>query len=156
MTSFPIDKYALPAAVTVAGIHQMFTFAKSVGNARRKYNVQVPETAGPPEFVRVFRAHQNSLEFYPISLAGLWIGSVFFHPVPASVFYGVYLLGRKRYFDGYAEREDKRLPGFYFSLRCLMGLSVLCLLGVGHKLVRYYEGVDLLTLLQEKLPIIKN
>ncbi|KAH9514146.1 Microsomal glutathione S-transferase 2 [Bulinus truncatus] len=131
-------------------------FAKSVGNARRQYNVRVPETTGPPEFNRVYRAHQNSLEFYPISLTGLWIGSVFFHPVPSSVLYSVYLLGRQRYFDGYVEKEEKRLPGFYLALRCLMGLSILSLLGVTHKLVRYYGGVDLFILLQEKIPALKN
>ncbi|CAL1544452.1 unnamed protein product [Lymnaea stagnalis] len=152
MMSSLFDQYALPAAVTIAGMHQLLRFTKNVGEARRKYSVKVPDITGPPEFIRVFRAHQNTLELYPVSLTSLWIGSVFFHPVPASAVYFVYLIGRQRYFKGYVENVENRIPGFYLSLRCLIGLTVMCILGTGHKLVRYYGGIDLFQLLQENLP----
>uniref|UniRef100_A0A0B7ALJ5 Microsomal glutathione S-transferase 2 n=1 Tax=Arion vulgaris TaxID=1028688 RepID=A0A0B7ALJ5_9EUPU len=139
-----IDRYALPAVVTVAGIHQLVLFTKAVGEARKKYNVKPPETTGPPEFLRTYRAHQNTLEFYPVSLTSLWIGSVFFHPVPSSILYAGYLIGRKKYFSGYVEDAEKRGSGFKISIRCLLGLVILCVLGVGHKTIRYFQGADVL------------
>jgi glutathione S-transferase len=149
--SSEIDKYALPAIVTVAGIHQFFSFTKAVGIARKKFDVKAPETTGPPEFNRTFRAHQNTLEFYPASLASLWIGSVFFHPVPSSLLYAGYLVGRQKFFKGYVEDADKRVSGFTLSRRCLFGLVILCILGVGHKAVRHYQGTDLPAICQQRL-----
>ncbi|XP_059145186.1 microsomal glutathione S-transferase 2-like [Physella acuta] len=155
MSSFA-DQYALPATLTVAGLHQIVRFTKKVGEARHKYKIEPPETTGPPEFIRVFRAHQNSLEFFPMSLTSLWIGSVFFHPVPASALYLGYLIGREKFFTGYVEHPDKRLTGFKISIRCLLGLLIICGVGVGHKLVRNYGNIDLFEIIHEKVSSLRQ
>ncbi|CAL1534815.1 unnamed protein product [Lymnaea stagnalis] len=139
-----IDQFALPAAVTILGIYQLSVrFVTAVVKSRQKFKVQVPDTNGPPEFIRTYRAHQNTLEFYPVSVVCLWIASLFFHPVPASVAYLGFLIGRERYFWGYIETADKRIPGFKFSIKCLIGLFAMCIFGVVHKFVRYYGGIDI-------------
>ncbi|BFZ23771.1 hypothetical protein BsWGS_26810 [Bradybaena similaris] len=146
-----LDQYALPAAVSLLGAYQLGSFARAVGISRSKFKINPPETTGPPEFVRTYRAHQNTVEFYPMSLTGLWIGSVFFHPVPSSLLYAGYLFGRHKYFKGYVEDADKRMSGFNLSRKCLLGLMILCLLGVHHKAIRYFNGPDLLKLANERL-----
>uniref|UniRef100_A0A0B7AIJ6 Microsomal glutathione S-transferase 3 n=1 Tax=Arion vulgaris TaxID=1028688 RepID=A0A0B7AIJ6_9EUPU len=134
------DIYALPAVVTVVGIHQLVSFTKAVGEARKKYKVQDSDTTGPPEFIKIYRAHQNTLEIYPVSLTSLWIGSVFLHPVPASLLYAGFLIGRQKYFYGYVEDPENIVPGLTISRRCLRFLIILCTIGVGHKTIRYYAG----------------
>ncbi|XP_012945427.1 microsomal glutathione S-transferase 2 [Aplysia californica] len=155
MSEFPVDQFALPGALTLIGIRQYTRFLRAVGASRMKHKVTPPAIEGNPEFERTFRAQQNTLEFYPPSLGGLWIGSVFFHPVPASLLYAGYLYGRERYFHDYTEDTEKRLPGFRLSLRFLMGLLLISVLGVGHKAVRYYGDVDLLKLVQDHVPMLK-
>ncbi|CAG5136760.1 unnamed protein product [Candidula unifasciata] len=146
-----IDRYVLPAAVTLAGTYQLAKYARAVGAARHKFNISPPDVTGPPEFIRTYRAHQNTFEFYPMSLTSLWLGSVFFHPVPSSLLYTGYLYGRYKYFHGYVEDADKRLTGFVLSARCLVGLMILSLLGISHKAIRYFHGADLFKLAQERL-----
>ncbi|RUS76363.1 hypothetical protein EGW08_015869 [Elysia chlorotica] len=150
-----VDQYALPGLVSVAGVHQILRFALKVGSARKEFKVAVPATTGPDGFVRVFRAHQNALEAYSPSLAALWVGAVFVHPVPASLLYGGYLIGRERSFWGYCEAADKRLPGLYFSYRCIMGLVILACAGVANSLVRHYLQVDLSRAITEKVTWLK-
>jgi len=151
-----MDKYAVPALMTVASGLQMASFAKAVGKCRYRLGVKYPETNGPEEFNRCFRAQQNSVEFYPISLGVLWVASAFSHPVLASVLYSGYLIGRHRYFQGYCESTEKRIPGFKMSTRCLVAMMVLALAGIGNSLGRQYFDVDLAKIICDHLPLIKG
>ncbi|KAK7494130.1 hypothetical protein BaRGS_00014603 [Batillaria attramentaria] len=137
------DDFALPAFVTFLSLGQHARFARRVGLARGKYKVDVPETTGDPGFVRVFRAHQNSMEFYPLALTSMWVSSVYFHPVPASLAGLVYIYGRQSYFDGYAESSAARLPGFMLSLNAVLLLMGMSGVGVTAALLRRYADLDL-------------
>ncbi|GFR59019.1 microsomal glutathione S-transferase 2 [Elysia marginata] len=98
---------------------------------------------------------QNALESYTLSLSALWLGSVFAHPVPASLLYGGYLVGRERSFWGYCQSADKRLPSLYFCHRCIMGLGVLILVGVGNSMSRYYLDTDIAHFMADRLTFLK-
>ncbi|XP_059158894.1 leukotriene C4 synthase-like [Physella acuta] len=141
MTS--VDQYALPATVSLLGIYQLTVrFVSAVVKSRQKFQVQVPDTVGPPEFIRTHRAHQNTLEYFTTSLVCLWIAAVFFHPVPASLAYLGYLVGREQYFWGYIQEANNRIPGFYVGIKFLTALFAMCIVGVLHKLLRYYFYFD--------------
>ncbi|CAG5136761.1 unnamed protein product [Candidula unifasciata] len=152
-----IDQYALPAVVTLLGVYQLgVRFTTAVVRSRQKFQVKVPETNGPAEFVRTYRAHQNTIEYYTVSLACLWIGSIFFHPVPASFAYLGYLFGREKYFWGYIKEADKRISGFYISINCLIVLFALSIWGVAHKLLRFYLNIDIYQLVSTHIPLLKG
>ncbi|CAM4706814.1 unnamed protein product [Lepidochelys kempii] len=72
-----LDQIALLAAVTVLGVLEQAYFALQVIYARRKYKVSPPDTAGPPEFERVFRAHRRTAPntFQSLCLSYGWLES---------------------------------------------------------------------------------
>ncbi|XP_076472574.1 microsomal glutathione S-transferase 2-like [Babylonia areolata] len=143
------DDYALPALVTFASLVQQARFTKRVGLARSKFQVPVPEVTGDQGFVRVFRAHQNSVEFFPLALSTLWLSSVYFNPVAASAAGAVYLIGRQRYFDGYEKDAQERMGGFRLSVNALLVLLAMSGAGVTAALLRRYADLDLPALLSD-------
>lgn len=130
MTVVDIEDLFYPASVSLLGALQLARFARRVGEARGKYKIPVPKTDGDPNFTRIFRAQQNNLEFYPIFLTLLWTSSIFLHHAVPSVFGLIYLYARHKYFYGYSEAGEKRLPGFHLALKMLMILLILSVAGL--------------------------
>eukprot|EP00112_Aurelia_sp_Birch-Aquarium-sp1_P006228 Seg1691.5 transcript_id=Seg1691.5/GoldUCD/mRNA.D3Y31 product="Microsomal glutathione S-transferase 2" protein_id=Seg1691.5/GoldUCD/D3Y31 len=140
MPDIKVEDVIGPCAITLFSSIQMASFAKRVGMARSKYKIQPPATDGDENFVRVYRAHQNSVEFYPLFLGGLWSGSLMLHQTPACIFGMVYLVGRQKYFNGYSESTDKRMSGFRLSLIGLQGLWLCSILGLVNQGFVAYSG----------------
>ncbi|ELU07944.1 hypothetical protein CAPTEDRAFT_112076, partial [Capitella teleta] len=82
--------------------------ARRVGNSRRKFKIEPPLVTGDPEFVRTFRAQQNSLEFYGIFMCCLWTTGIFFHQIPAALLGLMYCYGREKFFNGYVQDAKQR------------------------------------------------
>ncbi|XP_051012783.1 microsomal glutathione S-transferase 2 [Acomys russatus] len=120
----------LLAAVSLLSACQQTYFALQVGQARLKYKIAPPAVSGSPEFERIFRAHQNSLELYSIFIVILWMAGWYFNQVFATCLGLMYLYARHKYFWGYAEAADKRIAGFKLSLGILALMTVLAILGV--------------------------
>uniref|UniRef100_A0A8C5NWF1 Microsomal glutathione S-transferase 2 n=1 Tax=Jaculus jaculus TaxID=51337 RepID=A0A8C5NWF1_JACJA len=74
-----VGQSVLLAAVSFLSSCQQSYFAWQVGNARMKCKVAPPAVTGSLEFERIFRAQQNSLEFYPIFIVNLWIAGWYFN-----------------------------------------------------------------------------
>ncbi|XP_050817594.1 leukotriene C4 synthase-like isoform X2 [Gopherus flavomarginatus] len=110
-----LDQIALLAAVTVLGVLEQAYFALQVIYARRKYNVSPPDTAGPPEFERVFRAQANCSEYFPIFVSVLWVAGIFFQQGVAAVCGLLYLYARYQYFQGYRLSAHGRSVQFLFA-----------------------------------------
>ena len=136
-----------PCIITSLSAIQQCNFAHKVGRARKKFKIPVPETTGEEGFVRVFRAHQNSVEFYPVFLATLWSSSMLFHQGPPVALSLLYIAGRSMYFRGYSEAAEKRLPGFKLCTFSLVGMAACSLIGVGNHLIVQLTGKSLLRLL---------
>jgi glutathione S-transferase len=83
--------------------------------ARRKFNVQLPATTGHPDFERVFRVHQNMLEWMPIFLPSLWLCAVYLSDVGAAALGVAWIVGRALYYVGYRQAVGKRIPGFFIQ-----------------------------------------
>ncbi|CAM5132378.1 unnamed protein product [Eretmochelys imbricata] len=107
-----LDQIALLAAVTVLGVLEQAYFALQVIYARRKYKVSPPDTAGPPEFERVFRAQANCSEYFPIFVSVLWVAGIFFQQGVAAVCGLLYLYARYRYFQGYTLSAHGRIGAY--------------------------------------------
>ncbi|XP_069508949.1 leukotriene C4 synthase [Ambystoma mexicanum] len=121
------SQIVLLAAVTVMGVLEQAYFSMQVIYARRKYKVSPPNTAGSPDFERVFRAQANCSEYFPIFLAILWVSGIFCHQGVAAFCGLLYLYSRYVYFHGYTVSAQRRLTPMYISaamLWIMIGLSV--------------------------------
>jgi hypothetical protein len=70
-----------PSSVTVLTLILYLVITINIGRARGKYKVPVPQTSGDPDFERVFRVQQNTLEQLILFLPSLWLFSVFVSPL---------------------------------------------------------------------------
>jgi glutathione S-transferase len=107
--------------VTLLVVLFYFFVATRVPLARRKFNVQLPAITGHPDFERVFRVHQNTLEWMPIFLPPLWLCALYLSDVGAAVLGVIWIVGRAVYYVGYAREVKGRTPGFFIqAMACLL------------------------------------
>lgn len=100
------------ALITSIALVMYFVVTLNVGRARAKYNVQPPNTTGNPNFERVLRVQQNTLEQLVIFLPALWLFSLLVDPKIGAALGGVWIIGRILYAWGYYKAAEKRGPGF--------------------------------------------
>ncbi|MBD2356016.1 MAPEG family protein [Tolypothrix sp. FACHB-123] len=108
----------------------------NVGRARDKYKVPPPQMTGDPNFERVLRVQQNTLEQVVLFLPGLWLFSVYVNPLWAAGIGAVWLVGRIVYAWGYYQAAEKRMVGFGISSLSGMVLLVGSLVGIILSLVQ--------------------
>ncbi|KAK7916226.1 hypothetical protein WMY93_011987 [Mugilogobius chulae] len=134
----------LLGAVTILALLEQAYFSLQVIYARRKYKVSPPNTSGPPEFERVFRAQVNCSEYFPLFITALWTSGIFLHQGLSCVCGLLYLYGRLQYFWGYAASSQGRLAPLYFCAKALWALIGCSSVGVVLSFCRMYLKVDLL------------
>ncbi len=116
--------------VTLLAVLFYFFLATRVPLARRRFNVQLPATTGHPDFERVFRAHQNTLEWMPIFLPSLWLCAIYSSDAFAAAVGVLWVLGRAVYYAGYARAVKSRLPGFAIQAAACLLLIVGAVIGL--------------------------
>jgi glutathione S-transferase len=117
------------AIVTLLAVAFYFFLATRVAVARGKLNVPLPATTGNPDFERIFRVHQNTLEWLPTFLVSLWLCAIYLNDVGAAVLGLVWIGGRVLYFIGYSKAVARRLPGFFIQTAACVLLFVGALAG---------------------------
>ncbi len=127
MNFFP----ALPALVTTLALILYFLITINVGRARAKYQVKPPQMTGDPNFERVLRVQQNTLEQLVLFLPALWLFSRFVSPLFGAILGGIWLIGRIAFAVGYYQAPEKRFIGFGIASLATMLLLAGCLIGVG-------------------------
>lgn len=100
------------AIVTALALIQVFVFAVQVGQQRAKHGVKAPATAGPPEFERAFRVHENTVEQLVIFLPSLWLFATYWRADVAAALGLFFVIGRQVYRGAYMADPDKRSAGF--------------------------------------------
>lgn len=115
---------AWPSLVTVTALIVYFLLTANVGRARARYKLTPPQMSGDPDFERVVRVQQNTLEQLVIFLPALWLFAVFVSPVWGAGVGAVWIVGRIAYAWGYYQAAEKRTIGFGIS-----SLATLILLG---------------------------
>ena len=117
----------LAAIATILAVLLYVYMGLTVSMLRDQYHVAPPGTAGPPEFERAFRAHQNMLEALPVFLSTLWIAAIYFRPapwLPATVALA-WIAGRYLYMRGYIMAADRRGAGLMVqSLAMVVNLGL--------------------------------
>ncbi|WP_266889552.1 MAPEG family protein [Trichormus azollae] len=66
-----------------------------------KYKIIPPDTTGNPDFERVIRVQQNTLEQLISFLPALWFFSIYISPIWDSALFMVWTIGRIAYASGY-------------------------------------------------------
>jgi len=123
------------AIVTLLAIPLYFFFATRVAVAHGKFGVKLPAMTGNLDFERVFRAHENTLEWMPTFLVPLWLCAIYLSDVAAASLGLLWIVGRVVYFAGYSKAVEKRLPGFFIQSTACMLLFVGAAAGIVMRLI---------------------
>ena len=70
----------LPIIVTTVALLQFIWFCVQVGGMRAKHDVKAPAMSGPPEFERMMRVQQNTMEQLVVFLPALWMHAYVVNP----------------------------------------------------------------------------
>ncbi len=119
-----------PSLVTVLTLILFFIITANVGRARLKYKVPVPQTSGEPDFERVFRVQQNTLEQLILFLPSLWLFSLFVNAIWGAGIGAVWVVGRILYAWGYYQAAEKRGIGFGINALSMLVLLIGSLFGI--------------------------
>ena len=101
--------------VTVLALAQYLFFGIQVGGAHQKYGVSAPTMSGDPQFERVNRVHQNTLEQLIVLIPVLWMYAHYVHPLWGAGMAVVYIVGRFIYRAAYIKDPSTRGLGFTLS-----------------------------------------
>ncbi|MDX2142261.1 MAG: MAPEG family protein [Rhodospirillaceae bacterium] len=107
-----LDTFPLTAIVTALGLLVYVWVTLKVGGARAKYGVKAPSIDGPPDFQRVFRVQQNTLEQVALFVPALWLFAAAWGDMAAAIVGIFWPVGRVLYAVTYYQAAEKRGAGF--------------------------------------------
>ncbi len=119
------------AIVTILAVLQAFWFAFQVGQQRVKHGVKAPACTGAPEFERMFRVHQNTMEQLVLVIPMLWIFGYYVHGLIGAGLGLLYIIGRFVYRAAYLKDPASRSAGFGIGALALAVLAIGGLIGAG-------------------------
>ena len=103
------------AIVTVLALLQFVFFSVQVGSMRVKHDVKAPAISGHPDFERMFRIQQNTMEQLVAFIPALWMFGWLVNPLWGAGFGLVFIIGRFIYWSSYRKDPDARGAGFTIS-----------------------------------------
>ena len=83
---------------------------------RAKHQCKAPAITGAPEFERMFRVQQNTMEQIVMFIPALWLFAEFVNPLWAAGMGVVYLIGRTVYRMAYVKDPKSRGAGFMMTV----------------------------------------
>jgi uncharacterized MAPEG superfamily protein len=82
---------------------------------RAKHQCKAPAITGAPEFERMFRVQQNTMEQIVMFIPALWLFAELINPLWAAGMGVVYLIGRAVYRVAYVKDPNGRSAGFMIT-----------------------------------------
>ncbi|MGL5062865.1 MAG: MAPEG family protein [Microcoleus sp.] len=128
-----------PSLITVSALILYFVVTINVGRARAKYKISPPQMSGNPDFERVVRVQQNSVEQMILFLPALWLFAQFISPIWAGAIGGIWIIGRILFAWGYYQAAEKRAIGFGISTLATLALLGGSLTGIITSLLKIYQ-----------------
>lgn len=125
-----------PSLITALTLLVYLILTINVGRARAKYKILPPATTGDPNFERVLRVQQNTLEQLVFFLPLLWLFSIYVSPLWGSGIGAVWIIGRIIFAWGYYQAAEKRTIGFAISSLSSMILLAGSLVGIGLSIIK--------------------
>ncbi|NJO93532.1 MAG: MAPEG family protein [Hydrococcus sp. RM1_1_31] len=125
-----------PSLITALTLLVYLILTINVGRARAKYKILPPATTGDPNFERVLRVQQNTLEQLVFFLPLLWLFSIYVSPLWSSGIGAVWIIGRIIFAWGYYQAAEKRTIGFAISSLSSMILLAGSLVGIGLSIIK--------------------
>lgn len=127
--------YLYPSLITALTVLLYQVLSVNVGRARAKYKIMPPAMSGNPDFERVVRVQQNTLEQLVFFLPVLWLFSVYVSPIWGAGIGALWIIGRIIFAWGYYQAAEKRIVGFAISTLSSMSLLLGSLIGIGLQLL---------------------
>jgi glutathione S-transferase len=97
--------------VILVALIEYLVFAALVGRARARCGVRAPATTGNPDFERVYRVHQNTLEALVVFIPAVWIFGRYLNGHWAVGLGVAFIMARVIYAVGYTRDAEKRVVG---------------------------------------------
>ncbi len=98
--------------ITILALAQFMLFGIQVGSMRGKHGVKAPAITGHPEFERMFRVQQNSMEQLVAFIPALWMFAYLVNPLWGAGMGLVFVIGRFIYRSSYIKDPGARGMGF--------------------------------------------
>jgi uncharacterized MAPEG superfamily protein len=121
--------------VTVLALGQFYWFGIEVGKMRVKHQCKAPATTGAPEFERMFRVQQNTMEQLTMFVPVLWMYGYLVNPLWGAGMGVVYLIGRAIYRASYVKDPAARSMGFTISVLPTSVMLIWVLVAAGLKMI---------------------
>ncbi len=112
------------AIVTLLALMQFMMFSIQVGSMRVKHGVKAPAIAGHPEFERMFRIQQNTMEQLVVFVPALWIYAYLVNPLWGAGIGLLFIIGRFVYRAAYLKDPASRSNGFTIGVLAIAVLLV--------------------------------
>ena len=113
--------------ITILALAQFILFGIQVGSMRGKHGVKAPAVTGHPEFERMFRVQQNSMEQLVAFIPALWMFAFLVDPLWGAGMGLVFVIGRFIYRSSYIKDPDARGMGFTITFLPTAVMLVWCL-----------------------------
>jgi glutathione S-transferase len=107
-----LELFPFTAIVTALALLVYVWVTLKIGAARAKFGVKAPSIDGPPDFQRVFRVQQNTLEQLALFLPALWLFAAAWGDMTAAIIGAFWPIGRILYAVTYYQAAEKRAAGF--------------------------------------------
>ena len=116
--------------VIVLALLEYFFFVAMVGAARDKYSINASATTGDPNFERIFRVQQNTLEQLVIFIPAIYLFGLYVHATAGAAIGLLFLIGRSIYYKAYITDPATRTIGMVCGVASYAILLLGALIGI--------------------------